>query len=166
MQGCGLALEIGSTSERTALLQEFCLSLLKGARVWRHIADAEVDGFEISEATAYPLMFITRLGDGLRQSALAEAIGIEGPSLVRLLDQLCTAGFVQRREDPSDKRAKTLHVTPSGTRLSAAIARKLDQARARVFATVTDDDIRTVLHVFAALDRAAEPDVIPEEVTR
>ena len=37
-----------------------------------------------------------------------------GAGLVRSLDQLVEAGFVERREDPADRRAKTLYLTPAG----------------------------------------------------
>lgn len=128
--------------------------MLRGARLWRQIADREVEGFGVSEATAYPLVFMARLGDGIRQATLAEALGMEGPSLVRLLDQLCAAGLVQRREDPTDKRAKTLHLTDKGSTLTATLIERLDAARLEVFTDVSDDALQAALRVFAALDAA------------
>ena len=150
--------------DRAGLLHTYCLSLLRGARLWRQFADRSVDGFGMSGATAYPLVFVARLGDGLRQTALAEALGIEGPSLVRLLDQLCAAGLLQRREDPGDKRARTLHLTQRGTELAAILIPRLDDMRERIFAGIDDADICTALRVFGALDRATT-DVIAEELT-
>ncbi len=129
--------------------------MLRGARLWRQIADREVEGFGLSEATVYPLVFIARLGNGIRQSTLAESLGMEGPSLVRLLDQLCAAGYVQRREDPTDKRAKTLHLTAEGAALAATLLARLDERRRLVFETVTDGELHAALAAFAALDRAA-----------
>jgi MarR family transcriptional regulator for hemolysin len=38
------------------------------------------------------------LGEGINQVALAEEIGIEGPSLVRVIDQLATDGLVRRKK--------------------------------------------------------------------
>jgi MarR family transcriptional regulator for hemolysin len=42
----------------------------------------------MTEATWRPLVYVARLGAGVRQKELAIALGIEGPSLVRLLDGL------------------------------------------------------------------------------
>jgi MarR family transcriptional regulator, transcriptional regulator for hemolysin len=143
-----------ASQKRTALLQSYTLALIKGARLWRQLADAELTGFGISEACAYPLVFVARLGDGIRQSVLAEAIGIEGPSLVRLLDQLCTAGLVERREDATDKRAKTLHLTAKGAAVAADLTGALDAARNRVYAGVSNADIQAALRVLRMLDQA------------
>ena len=143
-----------SRHQRTALLQSYTLTLVQGARLWRQIADRELSGFGVSEAGAYPLVFIARLGDGLRQSVLAEAIGIEGPSLVRLLDGLCSAGLVERREDATDKRAKTLHLTAKGATVSAKLTAALDAARHRVFTDASDADIEAALRVLGVLAEA------------
>jgi MarR family transcriptional regulator for hemolysin len=47
---------------------------------------------------------------GRRQTELAESIGIEGPSLVRVLDGLERDGWVERRPCPDDRRAKRVYV--------------------------------------------------------
>ena len=146
---------------RTALLQTYCLSLLQGARAWRRLADEEVKAFGLSEATAYPLVFMTRLGDGIRQSALADAIGIEGPSLVRLLDQLCAAGLIERREDASDRRAKTLHFTTYGRDVTASLSEALDRRRSRTFAHVSTSDLEAAIRVLSVLDEAPSEDRAP-----
>ena len=49
------------------------------------------------------------LGDGVPQKELATAISVEGPSLVRLLDNLERRGLIERREDESDRRARGIH---------------------------------------------------------
>jgi DNA-binding MarR family transcriptional regulator len=48
---------------------------------------------------------------GITQSELAEILEIEKPSLGRLLDRLEAKGWVERRADPADRRAKRLHLT-------------------------------------------------------
>ncbi len=138
-----------------SLEQHFCLTLLQVSRAWRRLANAAAVDFGLSEATAYPLVIMSRLGDGPRQTVVAEAMGIEGPSLVRLLDQLCAAGLVERREDPSDKRAKTLHLTDKGRLVTHDLMAGLDSTRARVFGRCSPDDLVASLRVFAAIERAA-----------
>ncbi len=85
--------------------------LVVAARHWRRICHTALTGYGISEACAAPLLMIVRLGDGVHQVAVAQAAGLESPSLVRLLDQLCKAGLVCRSEDPLDRRAKALSLT-------------------------------------------------------
>jgi MarR family transcriptional regulator for hemolysin len=136
---------------RRALLQQFTWSLVHSGRAWRRAADEMVRSHDLSEALVLPLVFIGRLGGEPRQNALADAIGIEGPTLVRLLDQLCAAKLVVRQEDPSDRRAKILRLTDQGATVVAAIETEFASLRERVFAGVSDDDIAASLRVFEAL---------------
>ena len=63
-------------------------TLLLSGRQWRRLANAATEAHGLSEAKALPLVLIARMGGAPRQTTLADAVGIEGPSLVRLLDQL------------------------------------------------------------------------------
>jgi MarR family transcriptional regulator for hemolysin len=50
--------------------------------------------------------------DGLQQKALAEQMDITAITLTGLLDRLERDGWVVRREDPDDRRAKRVYMTP------------------------------------------------------
>jgi DNA-binding MarR family transcriptional regulator len=50
--------------------------------------------------------------EGINQTALAEILEIEPISLVRLLDRLEAAGWVERRLDAADRRVRLLFLTP------------------------------------------------------
>ncbi|RBB92054.1 MarR family transcriptional regulator, partial [Pseudomonas sp. MWU12-2115] len=64
--------------------------MVVASRHWRRICQTTLVNFGISEACAVPLLMIGRLGEGVRQVTVAQAAGMESPSLVRLLDQLCS----------------------------------------------------------------------------
>lgn len=83
-------------------------------RRWRQVLDSEFQAVGLTDATWRPLLHLCLLGDGVRQKDLAASIGIEGPSLVRLIDTLVTKGLIQRSEDGTDRRAKQLCLTPEG----------------------------------------------------
>lgn len=51
--------------------------------------------------------------EGINQVGLAQTMEIEPITLARLLDRLEEAGFVERRPDPSDRRARLLRLTPA-----------------------------------------------------
>jgi MarR family transcriptional regulator for hemolysin len=111
----------------------------------------------ISTAQAYPLVLIAQ-NDGIRQGELADRLDIEGPTLVRMLDQLGALGLVDRRADPADLRAKTLHLTPAGEALAERVEPVLYATRARILSDVSDDDLEVCLRVFDALRAAVEND--------
>lgn len=135
--------------------------LLQAGRQWRRIAEKELEKLGVSEACAAPLLWIGRLGGGVRQVTLASYVGIEGPSLVRLLDQLAASDLIERRDDPTDRRAKTVWLTPDGEKLSARIEELLIDVRGRVLADIGKDDLAAALRVLRAFDEARAP--APEE---
>ena len=58
--------------------------MVVAARHWRKICQTTLVNYGISEACAVPLLMIGRLGEGVRQVQVAQAAGMESPSLVRL----------------------------------------------------------------------------------
>jgi MarR family transcriptional regulator for hemolysin len=49
--------------------------------------------------------------EGITQSELAEMLDVEKPTLGRLLDRLESKGWLERRADPGDRRAKRVYLT-------------------------------------------------------
>ena len=141
--------------EHDALRRALTAQLLMAGRQWRRIAERELEALGISEACAAPLLWTGRLGGGVRQVTLASYVGIEGPSLVRLLDQLAASGLVERRDDPTDRRAKTIWLTQDGERLAARIEAVLVELRAHVLADVSLTDLQATLRVLKAFDGVA-----------
>ena len=57
--------------------------------------------------------------EGSSQQALADALGVHRSAMVALVDDLEQRGLAERRRDPADRRAYTLHLTAEGrTRLA------------------------------------------------
>jgi MarR family transcriptional regulator for hemolysin len=109
----------------------------------------------VSEATALPLLVLSRRGKTARQGELAEEMGIEGPSLVRLIDLLQAEGLVERREDPTDRRAKTLHLTPMGEAKAAEVHRMLRRVRAYLLKDIGSDQLAAAFEALQSIERRA-----------
>lgn len=136
--------------------RQLTASLLRLARTYRREVNRALAAHGLSDAKALPVLHIGRLGEGVRQGVLAEDLGVEGPSLVRILDQLSAAGLVKRREDPNDGRARTLHLTDEGRALAVVIEQAVDEVRGELLKGVSDADLAAALRVLAALDAAIE----------
>jgi DNA-binding MarR family transcriptional regulator len=52
--------------------------------------------------------------EGSSQQALADALGVHRSAMVALVDDLEQRGLAERRRDPADRRAYTLHLTAEG----------------------------------------------------
>lgn len=137
--------------------------LFQASRQWRRVAERELEAFGISEACAAPLLWTGRLGGGVRQVTLAAYVGIEGPSLVRLLDQLAGSDLIERRDDPTDRRAKTIWLTAKGEGLAARIEDVLVDVRADVLAGIGKADLEAALRVLKAFGEVCVR--APEEVS-
>jgi MarR family transcriptional regulator, transcriptional regulator for hemolysin len=133
-----------------ALRRKVSSTLVIAARKWRRTSHGVLSTFNVSEACATPLLTASRLGSAVRQVTLAEYIGIEGPSLVRLLDQLCAAGLMRRDEDPEDRRAKTVVLTDEGRAVTAQMEEELVMLRAQALKGVSRSDLEATLRVLAA----------------
>lgn len=139
-----------------ALHMKISSGMVVAARHWRRICQAALTGYGISEACAVPLLMIVRLGDGVHQVAVAQAAGLESPSLVRLLDQLCKAGLVCRSEDPLDRRAKALNLTIDGRALAESIEGELVRLRREVLQGIDQADLEATLRVIQAFETAGQ----------
>ena len=130
--------------------------IIRVARIYRKKVSRALTAYGISDAQAFPVLHIARFGGGMRQNILAEEIGMEGPSLVRLLDQLCANGLVERRDDSGDRRAKTLHLTTAGEELAVLVEDALGKIRKRLLTSISDADLKATLRVLATLQAGLE----------
>ena len=125
-------------------------------RLWRRESDQALSEHGLSYATAIPLMVLSRQGKSVRQGVLADELGIEGPSLVRLIDLLEAEGLVERREDPTDRRAKTLHLTALGETKVEEINRVLRRLRTALLKDIGSDELAITFETLQRIERQAD----------
>lgn len=117
------------------------------ARLWRIGMNRRLQPHGLSVGQWLVVRTLARKGDGTVQKELAEAIGVEGSTLVGLLDRLGRAGFVERQEAPHDRRFKCV-------RLSEAARRRIDELeevhrglRYELYRGISEDDLAIGLSV-------------------
>ena len=97
---------------QTPITREIAVNIVDVARMLRTFADQRARQFGISRAQWVVLMRLDR-SEGLKQSELAEILDLAPISLTRLLDRLAENGLIERRDDPNDRRANRLYLTPA-----------------------------------------------------
>jgi len=142
------------TTQRRRNEQELIMLLNTVSRAYRKAVNSVLSTRGLSDSQALPVLFISRLGDGVRLGVLAEHVGVEVPSLIRQIDQLCAAGLVERRDDPSDRRAKTLHLTEAGRNQAVIIEALFLEVRSRMLKKVGDGDLATTLKVLRLFEKS------------
>lgn len=135
------------------------------ARRWRRALDAHLVASGLSDATWVPLIHLHELGDGVSQKQLAARVGLDGSSLVRLLDILSRQGLVERRVDAADARARLIFLTEAGRTRVADIRRALSEAEAEMLQDISDADIAAMLRHFTLIEERLQARSRDEEQT-
>lgn len=94
---------------------------------------------------------------GITPSRLAEVAGLTSGAVTGVLDRLATAGFVERRRDPADRRSVGVHPVPAQAARVAELLDPLDRAIDRLMAEAGPSG-RAVVARFVADARVAVDD--------
>lgn len=123
------------------------------ARRWRRAIDAHLSASGLTDTTWVPLVHLKQTGGGITQKELAALVGVDGSSLVRVLDILAREGLIERRRDENDGRANLIHLTPEGEDRVGEIRRELARVERVMLSELSDDDIAAMLTHFEAIER-------------
>ncbi len=106
--------------------------------------------FDLRMVTYSALVVIVE-NPGLRQYQLADALEIERPNLVAIIDELEGRSLVVRERIPTDRRSYALLPTAAGKRLCDQ-ALKADMAsEARILAAIDDKTRETLIEALAMI---------------
>jgi MarR family transcriptional regulator, transcriptional regulator for hemolysin len=134
------------------LRREFAFVLNDVARLLRTYADQRARRLGMTRAQ-WAVLARLEHHEGLKQSELAEMLDLQPITLTRLVDRLCANGMIERRADPSDRRAKRLHLTP----LARPLMDRLAELGQDMMGTVLEGfDNETIEQMTVDLGRAKE----------
>ena len=84
------------------------------SRLMRRLFDARLRRLDLSYAQAKVLLNLAKT-PGMRQASLSDRMEIQPITLGRLIDRMERAGWIERRADPSDRRAVNLFLRDKAT---------------------------------------------------
>lgn len=122
----------------------FTYRMILIARRYRAQLDEQLRPLGYGTARMEALSTIARAPGPSAQIAIAKRIGIEGPTLTRMLDSLEADGLVVRRQDPTDRRTKLIELTDEGRSALDEIMRVAHAFRASVLKSLSDDELDRV----------------------
>lgn len=91
------------------------------ARLIRRAANRRATALGATSAQWRVLARLHRSGGGLRQVELAEALDIEPITLCRMIDRMEESALVERRRDPTDRRAWRIFLTDAAQPILAQL---------------------------------------------
>jgi MarR family transcriptional regulator for hemolysin len=125
---------------RFALLRECTLI----ARHWRSFYDSRVRSIDLTAARAGVIYWLSEAGV-LTQTELAKIIGVEGPTLVRLLHAFETQKLIERHAVEGDSRLKAVVLMPAGQRAAAIIANENSHLAREALGKLSDKKVERAL---------------------
>ena len=129
---------------------EFALELGRVSRRWRTRLNERVRHLELNQARWIVLLQLSNFGPA-SQRELAERVGVEGPSLVRVLDRLEDQGLVARRPADDDRRIKRIHLTAAAEPVLRQLTEFSNELRRELLADIPAGSIDTALQVLKVI---------------
>ncbi len=141
------------------LKQDFMSSLFNTRNRVRFAMDDQFRPIGITDATWRTLFYLNQTGDGVQQKQLARTMGIEGPSLVRLLDNLEAKKFIERKSSLEDRRSKTIHLTDAARKQLDTLQSIAADVRKSLLQGISNSDLETCVKVFKKILDTETPDM-------
>lgn len=114
------------------------------SRMMRKAFQQRLEGSSLTLAEARALVYVSR-HEGVRQVDLADLLEIQPITLARLIDKLQEARLVERRPDPSDRRAYQIFLTPDAAPQLDAIEQVAATIRAGAMRDISKQQAAMVL---------------------
>lgn len=128
--------------------EEFGYELGRLARWWRSQLDQRMRPTGLTQARWVVLVNLARSANGMLQKDVANHIGVEGPTLVRILDRIEQQGLIERRPAPTDRRGKTVHLTEKGWDIVAEFDRIAAELRGELLSGVDTAELSQCIRLF------------------
>ncbi len=135
-------------------LMELMTTITRVSRSYKSLCDKLAARYGLTQAIAWPVLAISRKGDGVRPSTVAEEVGLGPSSVVRLIDNLVASGYVERRNDVTDRRAKRLFLTERGHQIVPPLEAELANLRKMFLKDLTEGQVSICMQVFTMLDNS------------
>jgi MarR family transcriptional regulator for hemolysin len=99
------------------LEERFSGALHNASRAWRQALDRRLKYLGVSQASWMTIAVAAKARAPLSQSELADQLGVEGATMVAMVDRLVKAGLVIREPSTTDRRVKRVVLTQAGNLL-------------------------------------------------
>jgi DNA-binding MarR family transcriptional regulator len=110
------------------------------SRLRRIVVDRSLKPLGITRSQWWVLAFLSRR-DGMKQAALASDLDLTRVAIGGLLDRLESGGFVERRADASDGRARRVFLTRAGAKLVNTIRAGVERIELEILDRIPEKDL-------------------------
>ena len=123
------------------------------SRLRRIVVDRSLKPLGITRSQWWVLAFLSRR-DGMKQISLAGELDLSRVAIGGLLDRLEVGGFVERRADVADGRARRVYLTRAGAKLVNTIREAVERVELEILSPIADMDLNQAAATLMALKEA------------
>jgi MarR family transcriptional regulator for hemolysin len=100
--------------------------------------------------------------EGINQAGLADLLEIKPMTLVRQIDRMEEEGWIERRHDPADRRARRLVLTEKARPFLTRVLDLSTKVRSEAFADLSEEEGRRLIDLLRRVHKnLAEPAALP-----
>lgn len=122
----------------------FALALHNCARSWRNALDRRLKSLGLSQAAWMTIAMVARNREPLSQIDLANKLGVEGATMVSMLDRLVKAELIERQPCESDRRVKRIALTDKGHDIHRELRKRVDSFRAEILVGLDQQQLQAM----------------------
>ena len=123
------------------------------ARLYGRRFDRNGRRLGLTRAQCRTLGYLAR-NEGINQAGLADLLEIRPMTLVRQIDRLQEAGWIERRPDPTDRRARRLYLTDKARPVLTRIWDVSSETQDQVLASLTPDEAELLIDLMRRVHAA------------
>jgi MarR family transcriptional regulator, transcriptional regulator for hemolysin len=133
------------------LEERFSDALHSTSRAWRQAVDRRLKYLGVSQASWMTIAIAAKASTPLSQSELADRLGVEGATMVAMVDRLVKAGLVTRQASATDRRIKRVVLTVAGSEIYEKVKAEAHALRKQLLVKVDSKKLLVAAELLEAL---------------
>jgi MarR family transcriptional regulator for hemolysin len=126
-------------------------ALVVAARRWRKLANDRIKSIGQNMARWEALYLMACSDDELSQGELAKVVGVEGPTMVHMLDSLARDGLIERHQSSVDRRVTHNRITEKGRQATRDIMAITNELRSELLRDIDPAKLSVALEVLESI---------------
>ena len=135
--------------------ERFSDALHSTSRSWRQAVDRRLKYLGVSQASWMTIAIAAKARSPLSQSELADKLGVEGATMVAMIDRLVKAGLLVRQASETDRRVKFVVLTDRGNALYGRVKAEAEAFRKELMVNVDNNKLLIATELLEQLERVA-----------
>ena len=142
--------------KQPSLEERFSHALHNTARGWRLLVDRRLKDLSMSQASWLTVAVVAKSKVPLAQIELANRVGVEGATMVAMLDRLANAGLIVRVPSETDRRVKLVTLTAEGLKLYDKVRIEANAVRKQLLSGIDPKVLLAATELLAKLQGVVE----------